>query len=359
MTHRILISAGGTGGHIFPAVALASELKERYGSSIFFAAGKLSSNPYFQKECFLFRDISCSSKAFQGALANCKGVLESIQLIQEFNPDVVMGFGSYYTLPVLMAAIFLKKPLLLHEANSIPGRVNRLFSFFAKKTWIFFPEAKNQLRGSVERCKMPLRKQFQKGIVSKQEALAFFQLNPEIPALLIFGGSQGAKGINALFSEAVLLEMKRSLPFFQIIHLTGSSEDMGVLNQRYTELQIPSYVKPFENRLDLAWAAADIAITRAGASSIAEQYEYGIPGLTIPFPHATDGHQQLNASHLEKTGLGIVVSEKELSSSVFVEKILDLFAHKNLRQLKFNEHKHNFPSFDLSDRIIDWIRGQQ
>jgi UDP-N-acetylglucosamine--N-acetylmuramyl-(pentapeptide) pyrophosphoryl-undecaprenol N-acetylglucosamine transferase len=351
MSYRLLVTAGGTGGHIFPALALAKELKSRYNCEILFAGGKLSSNTYFLNDSHAFHDIRCSSSLLKGTGAILKGVMDAVKVIRSYKPDAIVGFGSYYTLPVLIAAKLLGVPLLLHEANSIPGRVNRLFSPFAAKTWIYFPEAKKRLKGVIEACNMPLREQFKKGLVEKKEACAFFQLNPDVPTLLVFGGSQGAKGINALFSEESLLQIKKKVPSFQGIHLTGSESEASRLSKLYAALQIPFYVRPFETRIDAA-------VTRAGASSIAEQLAYKVPGISIPFPGATDDHQKYNAHYLESTGLGIKLDEKELDFSCFAEKIASLMHNRDAMKGNFNRYKMHDPGFDLSDRIIDWIKNK-
>lgn len=352
MSCRLLLSAGGTGGHIFPALALADELKTRHNCSILFAAGKLSQNPYFSHDELEFKDVSCSSKLLKGMGLNCKGVFESIRIIKDYKPDAVIGFGSYYTLPTLAAAAMLGVPLLLHEANSIPGRVNRLFSPFAKKTWISFSEAKNRLSGSIALCKMPLRAQFKKGLVPREEALAYFKLDANIPTILIFGGSQGAKRINDLFSESVVARLQN----IQIIHFTGSATDEEALSRRYKACCIPHYVKSFEKRIDLAWAAADMAITRAGASSLAEQWEFEVPGILIPYPEATDNHQDFNANDLVQAGLCYKLREKEISQEVFVGMILRLIQNRKSMKALFNENK-NDTHLDLSQHIMEWIKA--
>lgn len=347
---RLLLSAGGTGGHIFPALALAEELKTRHDCSILFAAGKLSKNPYFPQDAFPFKDVSCSSMLLKGIGMNCKGVYESIRIIKEYQPDAVVGFGSYYTLPTLAAAAILRIPILLHEANSIPGRVNRLFSPFAKKTWVSFTEAKSRLSGSIEICKMPLRSRFKKGLVSKQEACSYFGLNPDSPILLVFGGSQGAKRINDLFSGST-----SGLTQFQIIHFTGSKSCEESLSKLYNANGIRACVRSFESRMDLAWAAADIAVTRAGASSLAEQWEFGVPGILIPYPEATDNHQDYNAEDLVRAGLCYKLSEKTLSSKKFLECIQKL--NRSEMQERFYETSKNDTRSDLSNLIIDWIQN--
>jgi len=351
MNCRLLLSAGGTGGHIFPAIALANELKTRHGYSVLFTAGKLSKNPYFPHEEFAFKDVSCSSNLLTGIGLNCKGVYESIQIINKYKPEAVIGFGSYYTLPTLVAAMILRVPVLLHEANSIPGRVNRLFSPFAKKTWISFSEAKNRLSGSVELCKMPLREQFKKGLVTRLEASTYFNLDANTPTILIFGGSQGAKRINELFSQTLISH----LPDIQIIHFTGSTSDEEAFSRLYNACGIRSYVKSFEPRIDLAWAAADMAITRAGASSLAEQWEFGVPGILIPYPEATDNHQDFNADDLVTAGLCYKLREKDLNFNLFLETVLRLIQNREAMKVQFNENKKNDTQLDLSQHIMDWI----
>lgn len=347
---RFLLTTGGTGGHIFPALALAEELCEKKGT-VLFAGGNLSKNPYFKDAAFPFKDVACSPHLIRGLGNHWKGILEAARVIRDFNPDAVIGFGSYYTLPVLIAAKWLGKPLLLHEANSIPGRVNRLFAPFADKTWTYFPKARLHLFGKVEECKMPLRSHFRKGIVSKEEARKFFNLNPDQLTLLIFGGSQGAKVINALFSETAVLELKKILPPFQIIHFTG-------LNQTISYEGIPHFVKPFEKRIDLAWAAADLSITRAGASSIAEQFEYGVPGLVIPFERAKDKHQEHNAAFLQAAGIGVSLLESEVESS-FVEKLAALYNNREHAQERWNQYKKCHSLRSLSEEILNWLEEKK
>ena len=352
MSCRLLLSAGGTGGHIFPAVALANELKSQHDCSILFTAGMLSKNPYFPREEFAFKDVSCSSKLLKGAYLNSKGVIESIRIINDYKPDAVVGFGSYYTLPTLAAATLLRVPILLHEANSIPGRINRFFSPFAKKTWVSFSEAKNKLTGLVELCKMPLRAELKKGLISKEEASSYFNLDARLPTLLIFGGSQGAKRINHLFSESLLNQLQN----IQIMHFTGSAIDEELFSNRYRARGIRHYVKSFEKRMDLAWIAADMAITRAGASSLAEQWEFEVPGILIPYPEATDNHQDFNANDLVNAGLCYKLREIEIRESVFLEMVQRLICNQEAMRARFIESKKSDTQLDLSQHIMDWIK---
>lgn len=365
---RILMTVGGTGGHIFPATALAEDLIKEDGCTVLFAGGKLSQNPYFDKEHLAFKDVECIKvsgsmlynpwQMVKNSIALFKGVKESISIIRDFKPDLVVGFGSYYTLPVLIAAKLLRKPIFLHEANSVPGKVNRLFSPYVEKTLVHFPSAQELLKGKSALGGMPLRSEFRKGKITKEEARRSFQLALHLPTILVFGGSQGAHRINALFSEAALFHLKDLMPPFQVLHFTGNHKEAEQLMARYVCAEIPAYVRPFEKRMAQAWAAADIAITRAGAASIAEQIEYEVPGILVPYPHATDQHQDKNADFLVSTGLAMKVSEDGLTPQGLAGKVQELYLHYKTMQKEFAEYKKKNLSVSLANLITDWIGTQ-
>lgn len=240
-----------------------------------------------------------------------RGVLQCRALVNEFSPDAVVGFGSFYTLPVLVAAKLQKIPIVLHEQNSIPGKVNRLFSPYARVTGLTFPESASHLKGPTRLVDFPLRS------CGEDDPWRYFGLEPGRKTLLIFGGSQGAKRLNALFLEAV-----KELDDVQVLHF-------GVETTLYQELGIPHVVKPFEPKMHLALAIADLAITRAGAGTIAELNHTKTPAILVPFPYATDNHQEKNARAFVG---GEVYIEKELSAETLVHAIRTFpFAEKRAR----------------------------
>ena len=250
---RILLATGGTGGHIYPAIALAEELMEKH-AVVLFAGGQLSSNPFFLNSQFQFKNVDCG-KLYKSpwlslkAMAKvCKGVCQSIKILRKFKPSLVVGFGSYYTFPVLMAAKLLQIPLFLHEANGVPGKVNRIFAPFAETIWVNFPISQLYFKTKSFIAGLPLRSQFNKGVISKEEARIAFQLDPNRITLLVFGGSQGSKRINQLFSEAAIFHLLDLLPEFQVIHITGTREDAELSMERYVSRGIPAYVRPFEKK---------------------------------------------------------------------------------------------------------------
>jgi UDP-N-acetylglucosamine--N-acetylmuramyl-(pentapeptide) pyrophosphoryl-undecaprenol N-acetylglucosamine transferase len=321
MKKKALISVGGTGGHIYPAIALAQQLKKSTPAlELLFIGGNLSSNRFFQGAGMPHRAISCGAlspnKPLQ-SLTNLgkiiKGIWESKQVISQFQPDIMIGFGSYHTFPTMIAAMLSKVPFLLHASDSIPGKVIRLFSKYAIATSIHFPSTAQWLYGNSVHVSMPLREGFKFGLYSKEYARAYFQLEENCRTILIFGGSQGAAFLNHL-----IVEVESSyFGGFQVIHITGNKEASATLREKYRQAGVRAAVKEFEPRMELAWQAADCVISRAGAATIAEQLEFEVPGILIPYPHAAENHQEKNALFMSETvGCAQMILEAHFNKDV-------------------------------------------
>jgi UDP-N-acetylglucosamine--N-acetylmuramyl-(pentapeptide) pyrophosphoryl-undecaprenol N-acetylglucosamine transferase len=343
MKKRILIAAGGTAGHIFPSIVLANELKQSYPDlEILFAGKGLSVNPHFKN--FPYQDISASPLVFknpikliQGMTSLSQGIAESRVVIQKFQPDLVLGFGSYYTLPILLAAKSEHTLTLLHEQNSIPGRVNRLVSRFAALTGIQFPDAAKKLKGKSTLVQMLIHK---RQAATKEEALQYFGLQPGRKTILVTGGSQGAKAINTTFLQAAA-----HMGPIQVIHLTG--KQIPEACTRYASMAIPAAVKTFETRMDLAWQAADFLIARSGAGTVSEMLHYRVPGILIPYPFAMDQHQDGNALYVEKLGAAVRLTQKQLSPcvlSTLVQMLLEKNRYQNMVESFKNHQLDHLPS---------------
>lgn len=316
------MSAGGTGGHLFPALALAEELE---GYEILFVASGLSQSRFFN-HAYPFEEIASATfslskplSILKGIPPILKGVKKSWEIIHSFEPDAVVGFGSYHTLPLLLAATLSKIPLILHEQNAIPGKVNRLFSPFAHTTAITFPL---QMRGKLRPVSFPLRK------CPQIDPWNYFGLEKGRTTLLVFGGSQGAVRLNALFVEA--------LPYlknYQVLHFTGK-EEPGI-KARYEELAIAHVVRIFEPHVPLAMTIADLAITRAGAATLAELTANQLPAILIPFPHASENHQEKNASYFLG---GECYLERELTGKKLAEAIRSFPIEQKKQKIEKNHH---------------------
>lgn len=334
-----MIAAGGTGGHLFPAQALAKHLKQNHPDiDILFIGGNLSTNPFFQKNNFVFKEISTSSfslkKPWQIAKL-LKGFFQSWKHISYFRPDYIIGFGSHYCMPVLAAALVKKSPYILHEQNSIPGKVNRLFSHSSTLTAITFPQSEQYFACKTKIVEFPMWNSHP--AQSASEAKKYYGLDLEKKTLLIFGGSQGARYINQLLLQATPLLSKMPIAW-QILHFTGKNADPAQYRIAYEKFNIPHVVKEFEERMDIAWQAADFAITRAGAASIAELIHFEVPSLLIPFPQATDDHQKHNGNYVKDKVRGAILKEQsDLNAEILCQLLSDLFVDPSLiSQLQAN-----------------------
>lgn len=337
---KVLITAGGTGGHLFPAQGLAQEL-QKLNREVLFVAGGLKTSRFFDREQFNYEQIACSPlisrnplKVIKGLFSLFKGSCETLAIMKKFKPDVVVGFGSFYTVSTLIAARLLKIPIILHEANSVPGKANQWLSSFADTIAIHFPSTSSFFKGKTVEVGLPLREGYKKGVVSKEKALAFYDLDPERPTLLIVGGSQGAKGINAMIQTCMTQLQNLSL---QVIHLTGDAKEAETLKALYRKNKIPASVKPFETQMQMAWIAADAFIGRSGASTVAESVEFEVPGILIPYPHATDNHQEKNADFL----VDVVKSSQKLleKDAEKLAPLLEKFFQKEQLESSLNNMK--------------------
>jgi UDP-N-acetylglucosamine--N-acetylmuramyl-(pentapeptide) pyrophosphoryl-undecaprenol N-acetylglucosamine transferase len=335
---KILIAAGGTGGHLFPAQALAQELlQKKEGAEVLFAGTGLETNRYFLKEQFPYEEVASATvfrskrHLFHALVLLCKGVIESFRILNRFQPQLVVGFGSFHAFPLLAAALLKRVPFVLFESNFEPGKVNRLFSRWAILSAVQFSGAKDRLSGPIVEVKMPIWQKNQPKDHTIEEARSYFGLSSDAMTLLVFGGSQGSSAINHIFCQTAA-ELHRKGKSFQVIHLTGKVESGEQMRHFYDKLGIRALVKEFEDQMHLAWRAASVVICRSGAATLAEQIAFEVPGILIPYPFAADQHQKKNALFMEKhIQGGICLLEEECSVENLLKKIEILLDEKNAR----------------------------
>lgn len=354
--HKVAIAVGGTGGHVFPALALAETLLS-HGYAPLFLGGGLRANTHFDN-AYPCIDIWADNEV-GGSLNKVKAILQLMKSsytayghLQEKGPVALVGFGSYHTAPILLAAKWCKIPIWLHEANVIPGRVNRWMAPFVDAVGVHFAEAMSYLKGNVFESKLPLRRQMRSPFFNKQEACQQLALDGDLPTLLVFGGSQGAKKINELMVEALSF-----LPPIQVIHLTGVTANLKEVRTHYASRGIPAYVASFSKNMAVIWAAADVVVSRAGGASIAEQMAVGIPGLWIPYPFATDQHQLHNGRAAAKRGLGIVMEEKWLTGERLATGIRDLFAEAPVYRETYAQWVKKHQPVAFEEACVAWIKN--
>ncbi len=318
---RIVIAGGGTGGHIFPAIAIANALKkidDRIEILFIGAIGKMEMEKVPQagyriiglpiagfNRSSLLKNISLPFKIIKSFLAVRR-------IFNQFHPDKVIGVGGYSTFPVLKMAQRLHLPTYIHESNALAGKSNVLLgkkatTVFVARTGMekYFPANKLIVSGN------PVRTTIAQSTVTETEGKSFFGLRPAVTTLLVVGGSLGARGIN----EVILLLLPRLLQKgIQIIWQTGKVDA-----QKYQAATVPNkvWVGDFITEMDKAYAAADLIISRAGAMAIAELCVVGKPIILVPYPHAAEDHQTANAMDLVKANAAVLIPEADLAKKLF------------------------------------------
>lgn len=322
---RFVIAGGGTGGHLFPALAVGEVLLERGHEVLIFISEK-DVDALATKDRTEFRFEKLPSiglpklfspaifgflKRFNDSLAPCR------RLYRKYQPHAVLGMGGFTSTAPILAGRMRKIPTFVHESNAIPGKANRLNARMTDAVLLgfeacarYFPNSRFQVTGT------PIRKSLTRR-VPREEALAAFGLSPERKTLLIMGGSQGAHGINEAAIKA--LPLLKELPL-QVIHLTGPHDDQ-VAAANYRREGIPAHVAAFCHQMELAYSAADLALSRSGAASLSELSYYGIPSLLIPYPFAAENHQVLNAEIFSREGAAVVVEQSQVTVENFAREI--------------------------------------
>lgn len=311
---RVVIAGGGTGGHLYPGIALAETfIKLRSEAKVLFVgtARGIGDNPLLKKG---YRFEAISSKGFIGKglggrvaslLAVPKGLIESIRILSRFSPQIVIGIGGYSAGPVLLAAILLRIKRVILEPNVVPGLSNRLVAPFCHMVVTAFEASSARLHSTrIRRLGIPVRPEI--GTVK-----ASYNSKKERPTLLILGGSQGAHSINRTMIVALpLLKTLKNPPF--IIHQTGK-RDFEKTQDAYKTEQYKADVLEFIDDMAVAYSNADLVISRAGAGTLSELAIAGKASILIPFPHA-GGHQEENALAFVKAGAATLLLDKDLNS---------------------------------------------
>ncbi len=355
---KVVISGGGTGGHIFPAIAIADALKRRFPKAdiLFIGAKGRMEMERVPKAGYPIEGlwISGMTKDIKSLLLPLKltsSFNHAIAILKRFKPDVVIGVGGFASGPTLMGANFLRIPTVIQEQNSYPGKTNRNVGQKAKAICVaydhldqWFPAKKIHFTGNPLRANITLRG-------TREEAAAFFNLDPAKPVALLVGGSQGALGINKGISAQLATFKDNDL---QLIWQTGKTY-ITQAQEEVKALGLESQVKPtvFIDRMDLAYGLADVVISRAGAMSISELALVQKPVIFVPLPTAAEDHQTKNAQQLVDADAAIMVrnadTEKELIPALF-----KLSADKDLQD-RLSANIGKFARPNAADDIVDVI----
>lgn len=316
---KVVMAAGSSGGHLFPAVATARRLKERSGEHTvsFVGSHRKLDAQIIKSEKHEFSFVTLERKIL-------KDLIRSFSTLRRDRPDIVIGFGGYVSFPVVLAARALGIPTMIHEQNLYPGRANRVLAHVADRIAVSFKETGSLLmrRSGIRETGNPLRATLVP--LEKAQARAELGLDVKRITILVMGGSQGAHSINTVFLEMVkgLDEGRRDI--LQVIHMSGP-RDLDLVRSEYAAAGLRSKVFSFCDNMSQVYSASDVVVSRAGASSIAEITFFGLPAVLIPYPVARV-HQIDNARFMERNGAAIVLQQKDLSAKGLEKAIFELMA---------------------------------
>ena len=359
---KIVVSGGGTGGHIYPALALIREIQKEASEAEFLYIGteKGLESSIVSRENIPFKSIHITGFQRRLSFENVKtifrflkGVRDSKRLLKEFNADIVIGTGGYVCGPVVYAAAKLGIPTIIHEQNSVPGLTNKFLSKYVDRIAIcfedagkFFPREKVVLTGN-PRASEVLGYDGVKGKLSNG-------LKINMPVVLIVGGSRGAKPINNAVLKSLSELGKKS---YQVLYVTGDVH-YDAVQREVALLGSPENViiKPFIHNMPEILAGTDLTVARAGATTLAELTSLGIPSILIPSPYVTNNHQEKNARALSEHGAAQLLLENELTSNILVEHIDGiLMDDKKLEDMKIAAKKLGIP--DAANRLYSLMQN--
>ncbi|HEV2434784.1 MAG TPA: undecaprenyldiphospho-muramoylpentapeptide beta-N-acetylglucosaminyltransferase [Verrucomicrobiae bacterium] len=331
-TPFVAIACGGTGGHLFPGLAVAGELKKRGCQTALLISPKDIDQQAVKTardaEIFTLPAVGLQNRnyfSFAGSFV--KSWFAARKIFRRNPPDAVLAMGGFTSAPPVLAAKRFGARTFLHESNTVPGRANRFLARFVDEAFVGFPETASRLRvRKVTRTGTPVRPQFsmeQDSVEPKSRPCrTALGLEAQRPTILVMGGSQGASGINDIILAALPLLARRHSTW-QWLHLTGAAQFERV-KAAYATSGIKAVVSPFLAEMDLALGAATVAVSRAGASSLAEIAAMRLPSLLVPFPAAADNHQFHNARAFEATGAARLLEQESATPEKVAAILRDL-----------------------------------
>src|SRR6478735_2659616 len=335
-----VIACGGTGGHLFPGIAVAEVLQNRGHAVMLLVSEKdidavaLSGRTNFQVE--KLPTVGLPSPFSPAVFGFTRRFFESLALCRsiyrKFNPQVVLGMGGFTSTAPVLAGRFRGIATFIHESNAVPGKANRWTARVVNTVMLgfkecapFFPKTRTEITGTPVRTELvPL---------DRADSRRKLGLREDLPTLLVMGGSQGASGINQALIKA--LPFLQGVPL-QVIHLSGARDERLVADN-YRRENVPAYIGAFHHQMEEVYSAADLVVARAGAASLAEFAGFSLPGIVIPFPYAADDHQTRNAEIFARADAAILLKQADLSGELLARNIRELVENpQRLQQMAAN-----------------------
>ena len=368
MKLRAIIAATGTGGHINPGIAIANKIKEKEPGSniIFIGTGRNLDRDLIPRAGYELKTIDAHGLERKLTVQNVKNLIATYKsinmakkIMQDFKPDVLIGTGGYICVPTVLAAKKIGVPVILHESNAFPGIAVKLFKKKADKILVGFEDAKKRLdnRENIEVVGNPIK--LKKNNLSDAEKIKIINnigLKADKPIVLVFGGSQGAQSINKSLLEIIVNKKNKD---YQIIWAAGPEqyekiktklEEVNMNIENIDNVKILSYIYNMEEVMNIC----DLVVCRSGAMTITEISVVGKPAIFIPFPFATENHQEYNAKVLENVGAAKIILDKDLNSEILSNTINGIIQNRALMN-KMGENANKIAVKNVEDRIYEEI----
>lgn len=346
----IILTGGGTAGHVTPHLAILPYLKKDFDKIYYIGSSNSIEKQIIEKQNIPFYSIPCAKLVRSFTLKNLEipfkvlsGINKAEKLIEHLKPDIIFSKGGYVSLPVVIAGKRKGVPVISHESDLTIGLANRLTSKHCKKVLTSFPETAKTIKNG-QFVGAPIRKSLLQ--LDKKQALDFFGFEGNKPILLILGGSQGAKSIN----QAVRSAMPQILPKFDIIHLCGKNNlDQSIKQKGY-------YQAEYLDNIEMAYSVCSLCVSRAGSNSLFELLNLKIPCVLIPLPKGNSrGDQVLNAEYFQRLGLVSVLPQNVLTPQSLVNNINSTYANRFNAVLNYQKNPINDASREISKIIFDTL----
>lgn len=352
----ILFAGGGTGGHLYPAIAIAEEMvKYRANARIIFVgtSGKIEAR-VVPKKGFEFHTIWISGFSRRAGMRNLLfpvkvvvSLIQSFFLMLKLKPDVVVGTGGYVCGPVLFVASLMGIATVIHESNSYPGVTTRMLAARVKRVFITFDDTRQWLspNATIETVGNPTREELSRP--TKTEGCAYFQIDPDKKTVFVFGGSLGAASINAAMPKVITQAIEND---FQVIWQTGEHDARAAQSiAHHANIKVMTFIE----RMDLGYAAADIVVCRSGATTLAELTRLGKPAILVPYPFAAANHQELNARTLVDAQAALMLPDSQLQEQLV--SVISGLLHDHARRESMAQNSRRLGKPDAGKEIAEKI----
>lgn len=362
MALKVIISGGGTGGHIYPGISLAYEIKGRdiNNDILFVGTERGMESKLIPREGFKFMKVKARGIQRKICFENLTAIViflislfQSYKIIKKYKPDIVIGTGGYVSGSVVLMAAILSVPTFVHEQNVIPGITNKYLSRITRATFISFNQSKEYFSNKAKLifAGNPIR--FKNIKQNTDREYKRFNLDSLKKTILVLGGSKGAASINRAVLQGIDLIKDVIKNSWQVLLISGQDDYNNIMEVVGEDNKIFS-VEPYLHDIEKAYSLTDLVICRVGATTLAEIGAYGLPAILIPYPYATHNHQEINANIFSREGAAILILEKDLSGEKIARVLLDLLKNKNKLKMMAKKSR-GLSNVNSAKKIIDYI----